>query len=73
MTYPVNDTVTSDMFAGYKLSDATLDQLVDEGYDLIMFVDPNRGRYLSSIEDWQEFGVADGWNTHLRQSRMDRL
>ncbi len=72
-TIPVDDSVMSDIFAGYVLPDATLDRLVDEGYDQIMFVDPARGRYVSSIEDWQDYGVPDSDTlaTHLRQSRMD--
>lgn len=72
-TYPSTDPYLSDMFAGYKLPDSVLDELVDENVDTIVFIDPNRGRYVSSVEDWQDYGVADGWFTHLRQSRMVRL
>jgi len=73
VTYPAADPYLSDMFAGYKLPDSVLDELVDADVETIVFIDPNRGRYVSSLDDWQDSGVADGWHTHLRQSRMVRL
>jgi hypothetical protein len=63
----------SKLFAGYKLPDYTLDELVDADVETVVFYDPNRGRYVSSLEDWQDYGVADDGYTHLRQSRMVRL
>ncbi len=73
VTYQIDDTNMSHMFAGYKLPDSTLDELVDADIETVVFVDPNRGRYVSSLEDWQDYGVADNGDTHLRQSRMVRL
>lgn len=74
VTYNITDDVMSQMFAGYKLPDYTLDELVDADVETLAFVDPNRGRYVSSLEDWQDYGVADdNGYTHLRQSRMVRL
>lgn len=70
----VTDNERSTLFDGYVLSDDVFDQLVDSDVENIVFIDPNRGRYTSTVEDWQEFGVQDGRSqyTHLRQSWMDR-
>lgn len=72
-TLNVNAIRMSDMFAGYVLTDDTLSWLVDEDYDTVVLIDPNRGRYVSDVEDWLDYGVPDGHGqTHLRQSRMER-
>lgn len=77
----MNDTVVIDaedrmssLFAGYTLTDLELDGFVDQGIEFIVFLDPNRGRYTSTISDWQDYGVSDPTLpiVHLRQSRMDR-
>lgn len=70
----VTDKERSTLFDGYTLPDDVFDQLVDHDVEYIVFIDPNRGRYTSTVEDWQSFGVQDGRSpdTHLRQSWMDR-
>ena len=70
----VTDDNKSDKFEGYKLPESTLTQLVDAGVEVIVFIDPTRGRYVSDTDDWYEFGV---WNDEsgevsLRQGWMDR-
>ena len=40
----------------YALHDKVLDQLVDEGVDVVVLTEPSR-RLTSSIDDWQELGV----------------
>lgn len=61
-------------FEGYRLPDSTISQLVDAGAETIVFIDPNRGRYTSEIDDWYEFGVWDEFSGEvaLRQSWMAR-
>lgn len=55
---------------GYTL--VNLDELVDEGVQWVVFVDPNRGRYTSSIDDWLEYSILEDGRWHLRQSYMTR-
>ena len=72
VTIPITDEIKSGMFAGYRLPVEEIDGYIDDLIELIVFYDPNRGRYVSSIDDWQENGVDDGSHLHLRQSYMDR-
>ena len=69
-TVQATDGWRSSKFTGFAISDEVLEALIDAGVELIVFVDPNRGRYTSSIDDWQEYGVDDDDVTHLRQSWM---
>lgn len=73
-TIMVDDAHRSNLFAGYRLSETELYTMVDDGVDLVVFVDPNRGRYISAIEDWQDHFVDDPVteHRHLRQSLMNR-
>lgn len=69
-----DDEYKSDRFEGYRLPDYTMNQIVDAGIDFIVFLDPNRGRYTISVDDWLDYAVDseyDQW-THCRQSWMDR-
>lgn len=71
--YTVNaydDHYKSGKFAGYRLQSDVVDQLVDLDADWIVFLDPNRGRYTISLEDWQDYRIIDGEWEHVRQSRM---
>lgn len=44
----------------YYLDDASLDWLVDNGYDDVMFITPTK-RLIASVEDWIEFSIdVDG-------------
>ena len=73
-TIIVDEAHRSGLVTGFRLSEQELYTLVDEGVDLVVFVDPNRGRYISAIEDWQDRSVADPMSEHrhLRQSYMNR-
>jgi hypothetical protein len=66
----LTDAWRSSKFTGYYISDEVFEALIDAGVDTIVFVDPNRGRYTSTIDDWQEYGVYDDDGVHLRQSWM---
>ncbi len=68
----VDDAHMSGLVIGYRLSDTELDGFVDQGIEFIVFLDPNRGRYTSTVEDWQNYGVPTETDIHLRQSRMSR-
>jgi hypothetical protein len=70
-TVMINDSWRSSKFTGYKIEYEVFEALIDAGVDTIVFVDPNRGRYTSSIEDWQEYSVLYDDFFHLRQSWMD--
>lgn len=73
-TAHITDDERAAVFEGYRLPASTIQQLVDAGAETLVFVDPNRGRYVSEIDDWYEFGV---WEDNdgivaLRQSWMSR-
>lgn len=69
-TVTVTDEWMSETLMGYVLHN--LDELVEDGVQWVMFVDPNRGRYTSSIEDWLEHSVLHNGAWHLSQSHMTR-
>ncbi len=69
-TIQATDEYRSSLFAGYHLPSAMIDGLVDEGFETIVFLDPNRGRYVSTLDDWLDYGVERDGDIHLRQSRM---
>lgn len=69
-TVVTNGEWYSDKFAGYRISEEAFYDLVDIGVETIVFVSPSRGRYTSTIDDWQEYGVWDDDEIHLRQSWM---
>ena len=66
----VSDEWKSSILTGYKISDTLIDELVDNDVRFIMFIDPERGRYTSSIEDWLDNAVWDDGENHLLQSKM---
>lgn len=68
----MDDSLMSDIVTGVRMSESVIESLVDEGIETLVFVDDERGRYISSIEDWQDYAVAEGDFRHLRQSRMTR-
>lgn len=68
----VTDEWKSEKFTGFKIPFEVFDALVDAGVETIVFVDPNRGRYTSTVEDWQAFGAEYGDSWHLRQNWMAR-
>lgn len=71
LTIRVTPDVMSSQTTGYRFPVSTLDAIVEDGrVAWIIFVDPNRGRYTSDIEDWVEHSVLydDGW--HLSQRNM---
>ncbi len=68
----MDDSYMSDIVTGFRVSESVIEALVDENVETLVFVDDGRGRYTSSIEDWQDYAVADGDFRHLRQSRMSR-
>ena len=69
-TVQVTDGWRSSKFTGFQISNEAFEALIDAGIEYVVFVDPNRGRYTSSIDDWQEFGVDEDDVIHLRQSWM---
>ena len=69
-TVLVTDGWRSGKFAGYSISDEVFEALIDAGVETVVFVDPNRGRCTSTIEDWQDYSVRDDDSLHLRQSWM---
>lgn len=73
-TTHVTDVERAGKFEGYRLPASTIQQLVDAGAETIVFIDPNRGRYVSEIDDWYEFGVWDDIDgeVSLRQSWLTR-
>lgn len=73
-TLTAEDRHRSHLFPGFTLPSYILHNLGNEGVENIVFIDPNRGRYTSTLEDWIDSGVEDPakmW-THLNQSRMTR-
>jgi acyl CoA:acetate/3-ketoacid CoA transferase alpha subunit len=62
----------SELFPGFKLPSSIVDGLVDQGVTMLVFVDPNRGRFSISMDDWIDYRVIDNVYDHIRQSRMDR-
>ena len=60
----------SDKLVGYMFPESLIDRLIDEGVNEVVIVDANRGRYCSSVEDWQEFGIVGDGDVHLAQARM---
>lgn len=68
----VSDEYRSGLVDGYRLPEWVFEALVDENIETLAFVDSGRGRYTSSVEDWQDYGVLDDEFRHLRQSRMSR-
>ena len=73
-TIHVTDEHKSKKFEGYRLPESTIRQLIDNGVEYIALIDPNRGRYVSEIDDWYEYGVWDEFTgvVSLRQSWMAR-
>ena len=70
----VADRHRSDKLSGYRLPDATIEDLTERGVEYITFVDVNRGRYTISLEDWIESRVwsdTDQWQ-HVSQTFMTR-
>lgn len=70
----VTDKYKSSKVAGYRLSDWIIETLIDEAVEDLVFVDPNRGRYTISLDDWMEHRIwsdHDQWQ-HVPQSRMAR-
>lgn len=53
----------------YGLLDSVLDDLVDKGVETIVLQERHR-RLVSSIEDWQNFGVTVGNATYLAECWM---
>jgi hypothetical protein len=69
---PLTDEYKSDILNGYRLSDSIIDELVDLDVMLIVFIDKERGRYTSTIEDWIDNSVWKDGENHLLQSKMSR-
>jgi hypothetical protein len=70
----VTDRVKSDKLVGYRLPASLIERLIDENVDNIIFVDPNRGRYTISLDDWLDYrvwGDTDQYQ-HVSQGFMDR-
>ena len=69
-TVIVGELWRSPKFAGFHIPDEVFEALIDAGAETVVFIDPNRGRYTSTIEDWQDYGIDDDGSVHLRQSWM---
>lgn len=73
-TIMATDRHKSNKLDGYRLSDITVETLIDQDVEYIVFVDLNRGRYTISMDDWLEYRVwsqTDQWQ-HVAQSRFTR-
>jgi len=72
-TFRVHDVYVSEKVNGYKLPDVTLDWLIDKDIEFVVMLD-DKGRHVSTIEDWQEFSQYDddtGWY-HLSRTHFTR-
>lgn len=70
----VTSEYRSKMFAGYRLPEAELFQMVDANVEYTLFIDPERGRYTANIEDWLDNSVSDKTYQHrnMRLSWFER-
>lgn len=62
----------SDILIGYAIDEDVFDAFVDDNVDYIVFIDPNRARYSSTVDDWLDYGTRTDGCIHLGQSRMSR-
>lgn len=69
-TVQVTDEHKSDIMSGYVLTDTVIDELVDKDVRFIVFIDKERGRYTSTVEDWLDNAVWKDGENHLLQSKM---
>lgn len=71
-TVQLTDEWRSGVVSGYRIPVEVFDKLVDEGIEWTVFIDPNRGRYTASIDDWLDYSFYEDDERHLSQSRMTR-
>ena len=55
--YTIRDN-SPDIYLSFFIQSAEFDQIVDDGYDIIVFVTP-KGRYTAGVDEWQDYGYYD--------------